>query len=211
MPLGVAMDELKAKQRQGNTVVAQDRKAHGRLKTVINPDGVEVQMSMANAQDMVNNVPGWHWPSVAVHEENPFARAPRRQKLIDTTGVTPQRNVTPDADVTEPGGHDKEFVKVQNKAMQRAAETARSKMERDNDGLTADQLDEDQVDKAPKAPVLMEKVNEPATVTRKQRANAKIKSSEDDAEVVTKMAGNALKETIKSDLADKARDDGTQD
>lgn len=209
MPLGVAVDNMKSRQRGGNPQ-DQDRKNEKRMMTLVNPEGKEVEVTIANAHDLLAHVPGWKRPQAPDHVQNPYAHAPRRKRdpLSSHASTTQQANVDapPTGVAAQAGRGTKELS-----PMQKAAKAAVSSLETDNNGPTADEMGDDlgemeaTVDaELKKSGVELPKANEVAFTTRKQRAAKNTKSKEDDAEVVTKLAGN-VKDDIAKELAEKDR------
>jgi len=205
MPLGVATAELAAKQR----AQFQDRKGPKRTMTLVNPEGVEVEVSIANAHDLLNHVPGWRRPQVPAHIQNPYAHAPRRkrgeQPLYETVASPEPTSVAAQGGKGVLGSREPY-------ALNKAAIEARAAAD---EQVTADQLADDaegDVDdmvrgvdtELKQAGVPMPVANEASHVTRKQRNAAKNKSKEDDAEVAARVTGGkSVRDNIQEELAEK--------
>jgi len=193
---------------------------------VLDPNGVEHEMTLANATDLVGNVAGWKWPALPISLVNPFAHSPRakktREQLMAGQAAEEAKEVlkqklreagryeaqeAPDNDGVVPK---KVLPQADHSALNKAAHAARASLERDNHGPTADQiLGEDTLQEE-----LAEMAAEVEAAAQKKAADKaqstkrhKAKSTEEDAEVVAKVTGSVAKESV----TDKLKSELSQD
>lgn len=200
------------------------RKKNATMVKVLGPDSKEHEMSLANATDLVSNVPGWKWPPVPVEIVNPFAHAPRKKQPREQQYSAEQSDQAREVikqKMREAGRYDDQerphelsqpvLPTATQTPMGHAAALARASLERDNDGPTADQIlgektvQEELAVLAAETEAAAAEKKKAATSTQKRQ---KPKSMEDDAEVVAKVTGSVAKESVtaklKEELASKA-------
>lgn len=209
---------------------AVGRKKSATLVKVLDPDGKEHEMYLANATDMVANVSGWKWPETVVEVMHSFAHAPRakktREQLAAAKDADEAREVLKQK-LRESGRYDAQEAPSNDGAppkktvlpspdqspLLKAAHAARASLERDNHGPTADQIlgeDNLQEEMAQMAAEVEAAANKKVADKAQSNKRHKAKSTEDDAEVVAKVTGSVAKESATDKLKSEFQQDSLQ-